>query len=207
MSGDGERMNGGRWCILRMSGPRTLAVVGSLLAVGLDAWTPSSMTRRRRPRSDKYRDVEAAILPTFAFARYEQLGELLALSHAPGSDQPPYTVLHYRDGFPMVTDRDLEPLREYEAQLRQEWTAHLDALARAAKRKGKKSAARAYIMGQRVRVEKDAFAGLVGEIVEIRKSGDLVLEFSGFLRGTVVGSCDVRPIQLSASLSEQTKAA
>ena len=190
-----------------MAGTRTLTVVRSLERAGIDVWAPTAMRRRYRPRSTKFTDSEAALLPGWAFARAEHLTDLLAIVHAPVSEHPPFRVLQ-RDEVPQLArDADLQSLRDYEARVRQDWEAFKEAAARQAKVKRKKTSARAYVLGQRVRVERPEFAGLEAEIVEIRKSGDLVLEFTGFLRGAAVPACDVVAIQLSDAKSEQTKAA
>lgn len=198
---------GTTWLILQMAGPRTLKVVASLKAAGFDVWTPVGTERRRRPRSKKFRDVQVALLPTFAFASHEHLVDLLAINHAPVSDHPPFSILQRHGEALTATDASLDPLREYERHMQTQWLAHLDAIQREAKQKRKKTAARAYVLGQRVKVDSDAFSGLVGKIVEIRNNGDLALEFTGFVRGTVVPSCDVRPIDLSGTKSERTEAA
>lgn len=195
------------WCILRMSGPRTLNVVASLRSAGLDVWTPVGMQRRYRPRSTKFIDRAVALLPTFAFARAEHVGQLLAISHEPNGLHLPFTVFQRGEVIPTASDAALEPLREFEKQAGEAWDTFLETKARDEKRKRKKFNARAYVLGQRVHVDKPAFAGLKGEIVEIRNNGDLVLEFEGFVRGTTVSSCDVRPIHLSGSLPEQAQAA
>ena len=195
------------WCILQMAGPRTLTVVAQLQAEGLDVWTPIGKRRRHKPRSTKYTDVEYALLPTFAFGAVEDLPRLLALSHEPGSGFPPFRVFQRGDAIPTAPDAALAPLRRYEAELRSQWEGFIEAQARDAKRKRKKNIARAYVLGQRVHIEREAFAGLTGKITEIRNNGDLVLEFAGFTLGTTVPSCDVRAIHLSGSLSEQDEAA
>lgn len=198
------------WCIIRTSGPRTLPLVRSLRKSGFDAWTPTAMQRKRRPRSDKYRDIEAAVLPTFAFARSEHLTELLALQHAPVSDHPPFTVLQHRDRFPLVADAAMVPLREYEEKLAHDWEEFLkaDRIARKKSRRWRGAEARrAYVLGQIVRVPDTAFEGLDGEIVEVKKNGELVLSFHGFSTTATVDSCLVEPIQLSTRLSEQARAA
>lgn len=195
------------WCILQMSAPRTLRVVQSLRTAGFDVWAPSATVRRHIPRSHKYRDIEIALLPTFAFAQGDHLSQLLAIIHDPRSDHPAFSLFHGRDGQPYVGAINLQPLRAYEARKQQEWDALLATIAREAKLRTKKSRARAYVLGQRVRVEKSAWAGLIGKIVEKRHNGDLVLEFTGYSRDAVVASCDVEAIQLSEALSEQDKAA
>lgn len=195
------------WCILQMTGQRTLRLVQSLGIAGIDAWTPVAMERKRRPRSKKFRDEPVALLPGFVFVEVGSLVDLLTIIHEPVSDHPPFSILQRHGEALTATDASLDPLREYEARMQDQWQAHLDAIQREAKQKRKKTAARAYVLGQRVRIESEAFSGLVGKIVEIRNNGDLALEFTGFLRGTVVPSCDVRPINLSGSQSERTEAA
>ena len=195
------------WLILQMTGQRTLKLVRSLSIAGIDAWTPVATERRRRPRSKKFRDVPVALLPGFAFVEVGYLTDLLAIVHAPVSDHPPFSILQRHGEALTATDGSLNPLREYERRMQNQWLAHLDATQREAKQKRKKTAARAYVLGQRVKVESEAFSGLTGEIVEIRNNGDLALEFTGFLRGTIVPSCDVRPIGLSGTKSERTEAA
>lgn len=195
------------WCILRMSAARTLAVVASLKESGFEVWTPTASERRKKPRSNKFRDGETALLSTFAFAKAEHVERLLQIEHAPVSAHPAFTVFRRDESVPTIRDRDLRPLRDFEAKVRHEWEAFLKNEAEEAKRKRKKSRARAYVLGQRVRMMQPAFAGLVGEIVEIRNNGDLAIEFTGFVRGAVVPSCDVIPVQLSGGLSEQDEAA
>jgi hypothetical protein len=143
----------------------------------------------------------------FAFAQYDQRHQLLAISHDPASPHPAFKVLQRHDYIPCVDDRELQSLRDFEGKLQKEWAAHLEALSRQAKRKRKKTTARAYVLGQRVKVEREAFAGLIGEIKEIRGSGDLVLAIKDFLHDPVVPSCDVTPLHLSKGLPEQAKAA
>jgi hypothetical protein len=198
------------WCILRTSGPRTLPLVRSLRKANIVAWTPTAQQRKRRPRSDNYRDVAAAVLPTFAFARAEHLPELLAIQHAPISDHPPFTVLQHRDRFPLVADEALEPLRQYEEKLAHDWEEFLKA-ARIAQKKSKRrrgtEARRAYVLGQIVRVPDTAFEGLDGEIIEVKNNGELVLSFHGFATTATVDSCLVEPIHLSTGKPEQARAA
>ncbi len=195
------------WCILRMRGHSTLDVVTSLRERGLEVWTPTGMQRRYRPRSTKFVDKKAPLLPTFAFARSHHIPQLLAISHSLGPDHLPFTVFQRGDIIPTAPDAAVRPLMDYEDAQRASWDGFIEAQARKDRQKRKKSAARAYVMGQRVRLENPAFAGLTGEIVMIKNNGDLVLEFAGFARGTTVPSCDVVPIHLSGQVSEQTKAA
>lgn len=195
-----------RHCIIRMAGPRTLNVVQALQARGVDVWTPTGMRRNFKPRSTKYTDKTAPLLPTFAFARAEHIPQLLEITHSPAADIR-FSVFQRGEDIPTVSSAALQPLLDYEAEQHAIWVGFIEAQDRADRRKRKKTTARCYVMGQRVKVEKPAFAGLTGEIVEIRSNGDLVLEFAGFIRGTTVPSCDVTPIQLSGASSELDKAA
>ena len=195
------------WVILRMASQRTLPVVASLDQAGIGVWTPTAMRRKFRPRSTKYTDLRVPLLPSFAFAHADQARDLLAIVHAPVSAHPPFSIFTRGDDVQLVRDGDLGALREYERLAQEEWERFVAAAARDAKRKRKKSRAKAYVLGQRVRVDRTAFSGLEGKIVEIRNNGDLVLEFHGFLRGAAVPACDVEPIQLSTSSNERTQAA
>jgi len=179
----------------------------SLAKAGIEAWTPLALQRKRRPRSDKFLDVTVAVLPTFVFAPERDLAELLGIVHAPVSDHPPFSVFQYGASFPTVRDSALKPLREFEAALQADWDARLEALARVAKRKRNKTAARSYIMGQRVRIDKLAYSGLSGEIKAIRSNGDLVLAIGGFVHDAIIPACDVVSIQLDGDLSKQDAAA
>lgn len=193
-------MNGVRWVILRTSGGRTIPLARSLVKIGIEAWAPTMQLRKRRPRSTKFQEVTLAMMPTFVFAPEADLGRLLAIVHAPVSDHPPFTVFQHGTGFPTIRDAALQPLRHAEAKLQEAWEA-------AAKPSRRKSAARRYVMGQLVRVDKAAFAGLTGEITSIRKNGDLVLAVQGLPFDTIIPACDVLAIQVDSASSEQGKAA
>jgi hypothetical protein len=197
----------GEWCILQMAAFRTLAVVKSLRAAGIEAWTPTATVRSRWARSRKYVDRDAALLPSFAFAPAHSLTDLLEITHRPDSGHPAFTVFHGVDGQPYVGHINLDPLREYELTARAAWQEMIEAQAREAKRKTKRSKARAYVLGQRVTVDKPAFAGLVGSIAVKKSNGDLELMFEGYSQGVTVAACDVAPIPLYCASSEQDKAA
>ena len=198
------------WCILRMSRHRTLPVVRSLRAVGIEAWAPSMIERKRRPRSDKYRDVEVPVLPEFAFVRSRYEADVLAIEHSPVSRHPAFTVLLHRDMVPKIADAALDPLREYEARARTEWEDFLKAQRLAAKKSNRKRGkhnARSYVLGTIGRVPDTAFEGLDGEIVEVKANGDLVLTFSGSALSATIDACLFEPIVLAGSLAVEAKAA
>ena len=65
-----------RWCILRTSGARTLALADLLTRAGFEAWSPRKTLKRMKPgvkpRLDGTRptiEIDTPILPTFVFAR------------------------------------------------------------------------------------------------------------------------------------------
>lgn len=145
------------WIILRTSGTRTLRLVRSLCEDGIEAWSPARKVRIRVPGANVKRDGEAAIVPSFVFARARHLVELLELAampdkprRGPGGRKPAherFSVFHDRHGIPVVKDHDLEPLREAELDL-------------PAVRLGP-----AYRRGEKVRVPTGSFRGLVGRVV------------------------------------------
>lgn len=189
-----------RWVILRTSGGRTIPLARSLAKAGIEAWAPTMQLRKRRPRSTKFQEVTLAMMPTFVFAPEADLGQLLAIAHADISDHPPFTVFQHGTGFPLIRDAALQPLRNAEAKMQEAF----DAQTKPSRRK---SAARSYVMGERVRLDKLAFAGLTGEIKAIRKNGDLVLAVEGLAFDTIIPACDVLSIQLEGALSKQDAAA
>jgi hypothetical protein len=199
-----------------MAGPRTLKVVRFLAEVGIDAWTPQAMQRQKRPRSTKYRDVPAAALPTFAFADYDQLDQLLQIQHSPVSDHPAFTVFQYRGTIPHVEGAELEPLKQHEHRLADEWRDFCAAEERAAldrrrkkktkNRRGRSNPSRAYVLGQRVTVLDPAFEGLKATVLETPRNGHLVLDFGGLLQ-IRVEACDVAPDSVHADELKPAKAA
>lgn len=189
------------WVVLRMAGPRTLPVVRSLVRAGIDVWTPVRKARRTLPRSRKYRDIEMAEMPTFAFAAEADLYRLRLIVADPASPHPAFTLLTHKGCYPRVSDAALQPLRDHEASLAERWAAfeRNDRLSR------KKGNARAYVMGQRVKLPDTAFEGLIGTVIENRR-GQLVISFEHGGKVTV-DSCYAEPIQLSSGKPEQGNAA
>lgn len=200
------------WCILQMSGQRTLRVVRSLSSVGIAAYAPTTMWRQSRPRSRKYRDIEVAVLPTFAFAPYRDLPSLCAILSTPNlaNQHPRFHLMQYQDNFCAVADTEIQRLRDYEATLAQKWEEFQRAERLAAKRTKRQKGAevrKAYVLGQRVRAPDTPFAGITGEITAINDNGTLVLTFPGFSQTATLDSCYVEPIQLKVALPERGSAA
>ncbi len=192
------------WVVLRMAGPRTLPVVRSLKRAGIDVWTPVRKVRRTLPRSRKYRDIEMAELPSFAFAAEQDLEQLRLIVADPLSPHPAFTLLAHKGHYPRVTHAALQPLRDHEAGLAERWESfeRSDRLSR--KRRG--GAARAYVLGTRVKLPDTAFEGLVGTVVENLRSGQLVILFEQGGKITV-DSCFAEAIHLSSGKPEQGTAA
>ena len=102
----------GNWCILRMSGARTLPVMRSLIAAGIEAWTPVETVKVRRSRGKTGREErEGAMLPTFVFAAAEHLPALAAAIRDPRSPHPAFSIFRHLGRVPLVSDRGIEALR------------------------------------------------------------------------------------------------
>lgn len=206
------------WCILQMAGSRTLAVLRSLGSAGYDVWAPTGMTRRRKPRSTKYRDEPLALLTGVVFARYEDAPRLAAITQAPIREHPGFSLLMQRGTYGKVTDGSLDPLREFEAVKASEWSDFVAAeerarLERLRKKKGRRrakgrlNAARSYVLGQTVRVEGPAFQGLTAKVIENKRNGGLVIDLGGMLGQIVVETCDLRPVHVDDAKPEQAPVA
>ncbi len=150
-----------KWCILRTSGPRTLAVAGSLKQSGLDAWTPVDMTIKRVGKARERHEKPVAIMPTYVFANALHLGYLLDTAQAEDSPHPQFSVFHFHDAIPLIEGRELSHLRHIE---------HKAAITRGAIR---------FTQGERVTVPDGGFQGLTGEVVKTGGKYTLVA-FPGF---------------------------
>jgi hypothetical protein len=206
-----------RWCILRTAGQHTLALAKSLTEAGLEAWAPARMHRRRRPRSDKYRDMLIPAFSGYVFARFHDLAELLLAQHAELSPHPAFTVLQSGQFYSWISDPQLDGLREAEARLAEEWNqfvdeeeqARLERIRKKKRRKpqrGRANPRRSYVLGQTVRVVDPAFTGLTAEIVELKRNGQVAIVIGEAMKITV-DACDVEVVQLSEASPERDKAA
>ncbi len=202
------------WCILQMTGGRTLAVIRFLRAAGFEVWAPTGMVRRARPRSRKYRDEPLALVTGLVFARYEDAPRLSAITQSPASDHPAFSLLMQRGAYGKVNDASLEPLREFEIAKAAEWAefvaaedkARLEYLRKKKNRrraKGRLNAARSYVLGQTVQVEGPAFQGLTARVIESKNNGSIVIDLGGFLGAIVVETCDLRPAHVTSAEPEQ----
>lgn len=137
------------WLILRTSGRHTLGLCTRLADVGIDAWSPAELLRRRVPRKRKFEEVRIPILPTFAFARAMHLEPLLELSQAAAGTLPDFSIFRWNGVFPTIRECELANLRLLE------------------ERAGAKPLAPTpqFRPGEAVRMSRGAFAGLAGIVV------------------------------------------
>jgi hypothetical protein len=148
------------WCILRTAGPRTLMLAQSLVAAGLDVWTPAQVIKVRRPRSKITRERVSPIMPTFVFARASHLGELQRLRNLPVSPHPGFSIFRHAGTVPIIGDRDIASLRSLEAAEAAKRQAGLDR----EQRKGLKKQRHVFAIGERVHVPEGSFTGLTGVV-------------------------------------------
>lgn len=150
-NGNDAAARAGRWCVVRTSGGRTIAVARSLSDAGIEAWTPVDVIKQRVPRSRKTFQREIPIMPTFAFVRAEHLLDLLAICAAPMSEHPPFSLFRHGGRFPLVADADMARLRDAEERKR---------------RARMKTIKREFAPGAAVRVPEGPFAGMSGVVEE-----------------------------------------
>ena len=105
------------WCILRCAASRTLPLATSLIEAGIEAWTPMKVERRRLPRGRKsHREIEAPIMPTFVFVRYDRLVDLMIILALPMSPHPAFSIFRHLGAIAHVSDREIERLRTEEGR-------------------------------------------------------------------------------------------
>lgn len=139
-----------RWCVLRTSGGRTLALARSLADAGLDVWTPVQSLTKRRGRSRERVAYDAPIMPTFVFARAQHLADLERIRALPAGTHPGFSIFRYLGRIPLISDLEVAGARSVE-----------DRSRRAALLGTRKS----FVVGQPVRVSEGPGAGLSGEVV------------------------------------------
>lgn len=164
------------WCILRTSGGRTLKLAASLAAAGLDVWTPVQTLSKRRGRDRERVEFDAPIMPTFVFARAEQVPELARLAALPVSDHPGFSVFRHMGRVPLIADREIAGARAIEDR------------SKRAVRMGQRHA---FAMGERVKVNEGPAAGLSGQVVRdgdgkfvLVAFGNITMKIGSWLLGT-----------------------
>lgn len=115
------------WCILRTMPGSTIALAEALGEEGFTVWTPVAKFGRRLPRSKVTVDATMPVTPTFVFAAYDRLADLVRLAEAPALNyrvwdkeqrrmvvrgRPHFTIFRLAGHVPQVPDAQLDPLRE-----------------------------------------------------------------------------------------------
>lgn len=103
-----------RWIILRTSGGQTLPLMRSLREVGVDAWSPARTIRRvlRRGRPSEQRlEIDVPILPTFVFAREEQIATIADAAGDPSGQHPAFSLFRHGGRIPLIADGEIAGLR------------------------------------------------------------------------------------------------
>ncbi len=208
---------GNNWCILRTSGSRTLALADSLTKAGFEAWSPRKTLMRVKagvkPREDGTRpmvEVDAAILPTFVFARARDLQSLARVACADITPHPPFSIFRHGGRYPEIADASILGLQDAEreatatieairaAETREEAERirrvamksereriHAMRVSEAERRKSLRNERGTFDAGQRVQVEDmPAFTGVTG-VVESSDGRSAVVVFGGRLVITV----------------------
>lgn len=176
-----------KWCILRCSAARTLALAASLRDAGYEAWTPVDHVTRRRSRSKAIVAFDAPMLPTYVFARADA-NLMVHVSKQLGSPHPAFSVYQHAGRAPLLADAGLNHLRALEER----------SADRARKRDGKAKAPR-FAPGAVVRIAdgQTAWRGMSG-IVESEDGRDALVNFGGsyavrISRWQLVGGAEMVP--------------
>lgn len=143
------------WCILRMSGSATLALVTSLQDAGMDVWTPTEHIKRRVPRSKSAEHRIVPLAPTYAFVRRPHLADLQRIERMDGSPHPRFSIFRYYGETVFVRHRELCSLR---AQQQDSYRSSLPASGRAPG----KARGIAYDVGDEVTFTTGSFTGFKG---------------------------------------------
>lgn len=154
----------GSWFILRVSALRTLALFRSLKNAGYSVWTPIDEKVGRYPRSRSRYRKEIAMLPTYVFARCEDIAELCSIAALPANEHPEFRVFQHGSAIPLLTDAALDPLRDIEGHRRQ--------IAKRNERRGMRAPVIA--AGTRVLLDEGGFAGMPGMVIGSENSYTLV---------------------------------
>jgi len=186
-----------RWCILRTSGARTLALAESLANAGIDAWTPAATASRlvRRGATMVKAERTAAILPTFVFVRSPHLPALADILADPWHRHPAFSLFRYQGRYPLVGEASIASLRAAEQEAIEALQLERDAADREqrrlerianlrteqARRKALRQVRREFLDGARVEVaEMTPLAGLTG-VVQSSDGRTAIVDFGGAL--------------------------
>lgn len=192
-----EQVYSGRWCILRTSGTLTLALADSLVAAGIDAWTPAATASRlfRRGATMVKAERTGPILPTFVFARSSHMADLADIVASRAHGHPAFSIFRYQDRYPLVGEASIAGLRAAEQAAADALQRERDATDREARRlerianlrteqarrKALRQIRREFLDGAEVRVvEMQPLAGLTG-VVRSSDGRSAIVDFGGSL--------------------------
>lgn len=182
------------WCILRSPPSLTIRLTDALGAAGYTAWTPVEIVVRRVARSRKRIERRLPITPSFVFASYSSLTELIALARSESMthlvwdrDQrrmvqrgfPQFTVFRSMGAYPRISDASLNPLRLIERR--------------------RKPAVKPteFKVGDEVQYPDAGFEGLTGKVEGVRGRYTLVI-FPGLPIAVQIDPRFLRPAQRAA---------
>jgi hypothetical protein len=137
-----------KWVILRCATRQTLRLAEAVRGEGVEAWTPTEVSRPKIPKRRARITLCEPILPRFVFADASCLLELLSMSHRPLAG---FSVLCDGSRYAVVKDKALDPLRVEENRRERQRLRNLKA--------------QPFPRGKRVAMPKGAWEGLTG-IVE-----------------------------------------
>lgn len=186
-----------RWCILRTSGSRTLALAESLTESGIKAWTPAATASKlvRRGATMVKAERTGPILPTFVFAPASDLPLLANIVASLTHGHPQFSLFKYQERYPLIGDASIKGLRAAEKEAAEALQLDRDADEREqkrldriaklrtedARRKALRRIRREFRDGATVQVaEMPPLAGLTG-VVQSSDGRMAVVDFGGSL--------------------------
>lgn len=202
------------WCILRTGSLRTIRLAAELRELGFDAWTPVEITDKPWPRSSIKREVIIPMTPCYVFAAYDQLDDLLKLSHSPGAlhmrwcpDErrmishgvPHFTVFLSEGRAPRVPEAVIAPLRAHEAEQNAET---MQAREKAARLLAEKGPIPRFAAGDTVHVG-GAYAGLDLIVVAANTGKQVKVTCKDWLWTTKISAFQAEPVHVEDGNPEQ----
>lgn len=100
----------GNWLVMRCGNNKTFPLVLALNQIGVRAWTPIWVRRRRFPRSNNFHEVMLPCLPSFVFAAEEDMGK--AIMSLEQSAVPSFSLMNSYGVLARIPDAALDSLRK-----------------------------------------------------------------------------------------------
>lgn len=220
---------GNEWCILRVASARTLKLVETLTAAGINAWSPRRTIKREAPGNRRrvalkqpkvMMEIDLPIIPGFVFACADNLDDIIRAGAVVYGPHPAFSLLQVGDRVPVVGERQIAGLRDAEANAAAAIAGERDAEGREqerraravrlgterARRKALRQEIRTLAAGEQVTVDDmPALAGIVGTVVKGWGTGALI-NFGGSLT-MQVEAWRVRPSGVQSENTPQRDAA